>query len=466
MKNYKCLTLGTMLLIAVSASVIQVAAQAIAVSSPANNSQLSSPVHYVASATSPQCAMGIAAMRIYLAPHIVAYNAKSSSIDTKLSLTPGNYKTVVQAWDNCGNVKKTALNFTVTAPSLKPVRFVYVGDRFSKIWGFTADPSTGVLTPTAQGPVLLNNGFGALAADKGGFRLYATFGDTVTARGWVYAYFIDRRNGRLSPVPGSPFLTAPWTADAITVHPSGKLVFVATESPDFLNFGILVFAVNSNGSLTAVNTTPIPTSSQIARLVADRSGKYLYALQSNTSSIEGFAVDTVSGALTPLPGSPYILSPGRRAIDLADSYGRFLYTSNIFTESISGFAIAGKTGTLKELAGSPFAFPAEHVPDTLALEPTGRFLYDPMQGSGVAIYSINAGNGALTLVKALFLSGVIVAAKPVSDPSGKFLYFLTGGGNTSAVGAFSIAVSGDLMLLPFQFPLGTPSDARDLVVTP
>jgi hypothetical protein len=90
-----------------------------------------------------------------------------------------------------------------------------------------------------------------------------------------------------------------------------------------------------------------------------------------------------------------------------------------------------------------------------------------MQGSGVAIYSINAGNGTLTLVKALFLSGAIVAAKPVSDPSGKFLYFLTGNGKTSAVGAFSInAVSGDLMLLPFQFPLGTPSDARDLVVTP
>src|SRR4051794_11737257 len=102
MKNCRCLTLGTMLLITVSASVIQVAAQVIAVSSPANNSQLSSPVHYVASATSPQCAMGIAAMRIYLAPHVVAYNTKSSSIDTKLSLTPGNYKTVVQAWDNCG----------------------------------------------------------------------------------------------------------------------------------------------------------------------------------------------------------------------------------------------------------------------------------------------------------------------------------------------------------------------------
>jgi hypothetical protein len=230
-------------------------------------------------------------MRIYLAPHIVAYNTKSSSIDTHLSLTPGNYKTVVQAWDNCGNLKKNAVNFTVTAPGLKPVRFVYVGDRFSKIWGFTANPLTGVLTPTAQGPVLLNNGFGALAADKGGFRLYATFGDTTSSRGWVYAYFIDRRNGHLSPVPGSPLLTAPWTADAITVHPTGKFVFVATRSSDLLNFGILVFAVNSNASLMAVNTTPISTSSQIARLVADPSGKYLYALQSNTSSIDGFAID-------------------------------------------------------------------------------------------------------------------------------------------------------------------------------
>ena len=45
----------------------------IRVMSPAP-SQVSSPVHYVASATSPGCAKGIAALRIYLAPHLAAFD--------------------------------------------------------------------------------------------------------------------------------------------------------------------------------------------------------------------------------------------------------------------------------------------------------------------------------------------------------------------------------------------------------
>ncbi len=284
MKNHSRFALPAMYFVVATAVVSISKAQVVTVGSPANNSKVSSPVHYVAAASSPQCSKGIIDMRVYLAPHIVAYSVNSASIDTRLSLTPGNYKTVVQAWDGCGGVNKTPVNFTVTAPGLKPVRFVYVGDRFGKIWGFIANPSTGVLTPTAQGPVLLNNGFGALAADKGGYRLYATYGDSTRSRGFVYAFSIDRTNGNLSPVPGSPFLTAPWTADDIAVHPTGKIVFVATESSNLLSFGVLAFRVNGNGSLTALNTTPIPTSAQIAKLVTDPSGKYLYGLEPNAAS--------------------------------------------------------------------------------------------------------------------------------------------------------------------------------------
>ena len=117
--------------------------QIVTVTSPANNSQFLSPAHYVASASSPQCARGITGMRIYLAPHVVAYKAQSNSIDTELPLTPGSYKTVVQAWDACGNIAKTVADFTVTPKSLKPVRFAYVADGQSRtLIGFKADPNT------------------------------------------------------------------------------------------------------------------------------------------------------------------------------------------------------------------------------------------------------------------------------------------------------------------------------------
>ena len=305
-------------------------------------------------------------MRIYIASHVVAYKVQADSIDTHLTLTPGSYKTTVQAWDRCGNVSKTAMNITVAPTGLKPARFVYVADGFAKLWGFTANPSTGVLSPMAQGPVLTNDRVVALAVDKGGYRLYSTFGDATGGMGSVYAYFIDRRNGHLAPVPGSPFSTTPYAADAIAVHPSGKFVFVGTDSSDF-SHGILAFAVNSDGSLTSVNTTPIPTGSGVVSLVSDRWGQYLYALTAVPGSIEAYAIDQDSGALTSIPGSPYPISTGDNPfpspLGLVDLYGRFLYTSLFLPvlapEAVMGFAIAGKTGTLKELTGSPFPFPAE-----------------------------------------------------------------------------------------------------------
>ena len=110
-------------------------------------------------------------------------------------------------------------------------------------------------------------------------------------------------------MPGSPFLTTPYAADAIAVHPSGKFVFVGTDSSDF-SHGILAFAVNADGSLTSVNATPIPTSSGVVSLVPDRWGQYLYALTAVPGSIEAYAIDQNSGALTSIPGSPYPISTG------------------------------------------------------------------------------------------------------------------------------------------------------------
>jgi hypothetical protein len=81
--------------------------------SPTNGGAPTSPVHFVASATSPNCGAGIASMRIYTAPGVAAYTVKGSSIDTYLSMANGNYNTVVQAWDNCGNVYKTPVSITV-----------------------------------------------------------------------------------------------------------------------------------------------------------------------------------------------------------------------------------------------------------------------------------------------------------------------------------------------------------------
>jgi len=89
-------------------------APAVTVTVPVNGSQVTSPVQFTASAASPNCAKGVASMRIYSAPGVDAYTVDSSHLNTSITLSPGIYNTVVQSWDNCGNVGKTFVTITVT----------------------------------------------------------------------------------------------------------------------------------------------------------------------------------------------------------------------------------------------------------------------------------------------------------------------------------------------------------------
>lgn len=88
----------------------------ITVLSPVNQSKVSSPVHYVASAESPQCSKGISVMRIYtVAHHISSYSVNTGSVDTLLILLPGAHRTVIEASDKCGGVSKAEVDITVSA---------------------------------------------------------------------------------------------------------------------------------------------------------------------------------------------------------------------------------------------------------------------------------------------------------------------------------------------------------------
>jgi len=83
------------------------------VTSPANNSTVSSPVNYVATATT-NCPQGVASMGIYTAPNKLAYVGNGSSLNTSLSLSPGTYNTVVEEWDKCGGASSTPIKITVS----------------------------------------------------------------------------------------------------------------------------------------------------------------------------------------------------------------------------------------------------------------------------------------------------------------------------------------------------------------
>lgn len=81
------------------------------VTSPANNTTVSSPANYVATATST-CAKGVASMGIYVNNQLMKVQA-GDKLNTQLNLNSGAQHTVVEEWDYCGGATYTPINVTV-----------------------------------------------------------------------------------------------------------------------------------------------------------------------------------------------------------------------------------------------------------------------------------------------------------------------------------------------------------------
>jgi len=79
--------------------------------SPANGSTVSSPVNYVATATS-NCAKGVAAMGVYVNNQLVL-TQNGASLNAQVNLAAGAQNTVVQEWDYCGGSMYVPVNLTV-----------------------------------------------------------------------------------------------------------------------------------------------------------------------------------------------------------------------------------------------------------------------------------------------------------------------------------------------------------------
>ena len=88
----------------------------VTVSSPTTGSTSTSPVHFVASATS---ANPITAMRIYV-DNVSVYLISASKLDISVAMGSGTHNVVVQAWDSTGAVFKTPFTLTVSGTTPTP----------------------------------------------------------------------------------------------------------------------------------------------------------------------------------------------------------------------------------------------------------------------------------------------------------------------------------------------------------
>ncbi len=406
----------------------------VTVTSPANGSQDSSPVNFTASASSPDCSSGIAAMRIYTAPSQSAYTTDSNKLDVNLTLAAGTYNTVVQAWDNCGGVGKTPVTITVTAASSGPTpKFLYVSDiNDNRIYEYNVNPTTGEITPTSQGSVVTASQPGRMASDQGGYRLYVVNAESKDVEG----YFINRSNGSLQLVPDAPGVIV-GNPIAVVVHPSGDFVYVTSYVSSTENY-IAAFAVQSNGSLVQVPGSPFPTGNDPAAAVIDPTGNFLYVAAFNTAYVDAYRIDKSDGSLSPVPGEPFALSGDTDAqcgaFDLSfEPGGKRLLAPILCGGDVAVFNVDSTTGALTNAPYSPFVDPRPNPEQpvtitSISVDPQNRwwYLYEafPSEIPGGDLATLTPQD---TAERTGQQCGDLVRV----DPSGKFVYAL---GNTTGNG--------------------------------
>lgn len=271
-------------------------------------------------------------------------------------------------------------------------QFLYASNPASPVGGTSSidawaiAPGTGALTPLPESPFSLGPlSFAAgLAMNNAAQVLY------VADAGKIDALHADA-TGALTPILGSPFLGGGTLY--LTVDPLSRFVFASDDAPPG---SVVAFTISSTGALSAVPGSPFPTipgyvgTTRPSQLVTDATSSFVYTGLMATGQVAAFSVNASTGALTPVPGSPF--PAGNNPLSLA-SVNNFLYASNFTDGTISGYSIDPTNGALTALAGSPFAIHG----GPLVASPFGGFLYTTGP-DGLLAFSINPQTGALTQV--------------------------------------------------------------------
>ena len=130
--------------------------------------------------------------------------------------------------------------------------------------------------------------------------------------------------------------------------------------------------------------------------------EFLFASLPSSNSIAAFQIDTQTGALTPVPGSPFPAT-GKFPLGLAvHPSGKFLYGVNFYSPNsgndlgtISAYTIAANGGLSAD--GGEVTSGSGIEPFAVAIHPTGNFLYTAAAQSAVPSgYTIDSNTGLLT----------------------------------------------------------------------
>ncbi len=290
-----------------------------------------------------------------------------------------------------GNDGKLYPQNTTNTPGVFPIAmtvkgsWLYVLDTYQPLpTCSTAAPCSGSLAiypinkDGSLGPVVADSGVGgnywplilpsnpthvmtptAITTAASGAYLYVTAYDTTTSGGYIFGFAVNS-DGTLTALNGGVPFAAGTQPSAVVSDPSGTHLYVT----DYAKAHVLAYTINS-GMLTPVGGSPFPAGNQPMAIVLDATGAFAYVANSQDSNVTAYSVN--NGTLSLL--GTYATGTQPVALGIDPKLNQYLYTANFLGDTVSGFQLSATNGTLLISQTSPFKANAQ--PTSVAAIPHG-----------------------------------------------------------------------------------------------
>jgi 6-phosphogluconolactonase len=239
---------------------------------------------------------------------------KDGSLGTPSTVNVGN--------NPIGIVASRLNNFVYVLDQEKPANSSPLG----VVLGYSQNPTTGVLTPTTGGTMVVG---GATVAN------------------------------------GYPAGTIP---SAIVEDPTARFVYVTDEATNQLYGNI----VGGSGQLVAMTNGPFNTGLFPVGITIDPRGKYMYVANYNSNTVGAYAIDVATGTPVGSVGSTSTgVGTGPTCVAIEPALGKYLYTSNNLDGTVSAEQLDPHNGGLVAVQNTPF--PSSGLPTCAVAVANGSY---------------------------------------------------------------------------------------------
>jgi 6-phosphogluconolactonase (cycloisomerase 2 family) len=276
----------------------------------------------------------------------------------------------------------------------------------------------------------------------------------------IYGYLLNDANGALTALPGFPLATG-GAGDGLN-----RPLLLSYEGANSrlyaynnLSGTLSAFAVNAvTGAVLPLPYSPFSTGTTAGGCIAVHPAGTPVVLGENAKA---FSFNVSASSALAATGSPFAVpSSGSVATCAFDPLGGFVYLGDFSccSADFSGFGVNATTGALASVPGSPIGSGA-NTPTSFALDASRLFLTNFSAGQ-VRAFSRD-GNGSLTAASGNpFPSGLAHAHAGIVHPAG---FYLVLDALDARLGVYRVAGSGSATTLtpvagsPFTVPAASPN---------